>query len=166
MTTLEQKFNIIKTLDTWRWEQDEKGSGDKFYRFEIESYPFYDEYKNASEKGIISKELAKKILFAHYLLYICDRQMDYRFIFKYGGYVVAKIMENFINEFTYEPNIIKEAFMDFIDRYTYTLPKEKNGDVLSTAVYSHYLKAEEPENNKLRKDFKSKYKRFWMIIKN
>ena len=76
------EFDIIKTLDDWRWLQERD-----IYKYEISTYSFdtdFNNCKNEEEK----RELAINILLAHHLVYICDRQMDFRFIFYFGGYVI------------------------------------------------------------------------------
>jgi len=91
-----EKFNIIKTLEDWRWKQDIKE-----YFFEVSFYNFHNDIKNCFNKNkfeINDPNLAEKILLTHYLVYICDRQMDYRHVFKAGGYVVSHLVEEYLRQ--------------------------------------------------------------------
>lgn len=91
-----KKFQIIKTLEDWRWTQDKEE-----YFFETSTYCFKNNINNCFDKNNnnqLTEELAEKILLTHYLLYICDRQMDYRYIFKAGGYVISHMVEKYIKE--------------------------------------------------------------------
>ena len=151
------KFDIIRIFDEWRWSQQDTRLDDEIYEFEISTYPFYKTYKLFKEnKEELSVELAKKILFAHYLVYICDRQMDYRFVFKYGGYVIAQILEDYIKDFNWKsPSDYEDCFLEFIKKHTARI-KKKNTNNDNNGIYSHYLKAAKPDNN-LYKNLKKKY---------
>lgn len=136
------EFDIIKTLDDWRWLQERD-----IYKYEISTYSFdtdFNNCKNEEEK----RELAINILLAHHLVYICDRQMDFRFIFYFGGYVISKIMEDYLLE---RPNNTIE-FREFINNHTYIYPNE-----VGATDYTHYLKAGRPNNENFMNDFLSKY---------
>lgn len=133
------KFDIIKTFDDWRWEQDSD-----VYNYEISTYCFDTKLENKSDEE--RKNIAKKILLTHHLLYICDRQMDYRFIFYYGGYVVSKIVEDFLEEKENKQFNIE----NFIKKHTYSKPGKNN-------TFSHYLKVKKPDDNKLMLDFVKQY---------
>lgn len=89
---LELKLEIIKKLDKIRWQDRRKSF------FEISYYIDYVQDNLSASKAIknknFSKEIAEEILFTHYLLYICDKQMDYRHIFKLGGYVISNLVKN------------------------------------------------------------------------
>ena len=97
---IKQKFNVIKTLEEWRWEQNIKK-----YNFEISFFYFNKDCnkffnKKNNKFKIYKKNLAfaEQILLTHYLLYICDRQMDYRHIFKAGGYVVSHLVKEYLSQ--------------------------------------------------------------------
>ena len=141
------KFDIIKIFDEWRWKQDAD-----VYGYEIETYCFDTKLNGKSEEERIV--IAKKILLTHYLLYICDRQMDYRSIFYYGGYVVSRIVEDFFNEFS-DGKVEEEKFKKFIENHTEPYPKVKGDNV----NYSHYLKVIAPNNDDLKRAFSKKYKK-------
>lgn len=88
-----KKFNIIKTLDDWRWDisPNDVLEGYESYSFgETLTKCFDDKYEDK-----LTEELAEKVLLTHHLLYICNRQMDARRIFSDGAKVISNIVEKY-----------------------------------------------------------------------
>lgn len=94
-----KKFALIKALDDIRWST--KDGYERFYfetdyySFEVDNELFENENINKIKENI-NPQIAEKILLSHYLIYITNRQMDYRHIFKAGAYVLSKIAEEFL----------------------------------------------------------------------
>lgn len=132
-----KKFNIIKTLDDWRWDisPNDVLEGYKYYSFGETLKRCFDNKGNV----IIEKlgEIAEKVLLTHHLLYICNRQMDARRIFSDGAEVISNIVEKY-----YEKDL---KFDDYIDKKTKTRTVNMaDGTTKEEYKDSYFLKI--PEN--------------------
>ena len=138
MNITRNKLNVIKSLENWRWTQEEKE-----YSFESSFYCFKDNI-NEDEK------FAEKILLTHYLLYICDRQMDYRHIFKAGGYVVSHLVEEYIRQRKSKNYNWNEIFKictikkDSDNSYFLCAPIENN---IKSEIFKYFLDRDKIINN-------------------
>ena len=107
---LKQKIKFISCLDNIRWNDANKEK----YNFEISFYAYPTNLSKEMNDNA-KKLLAEKILLTHWLLYICDRQMDYRHIFKAGGYIISKIVNDFYKLNTHKS--FDDFFNSFCDFY-------------------------------------------------
>ncbi len=92
---IQDKIKLIKFIDDVRYQKDNID----VFKFET-SYYCFDVSEHFGQdyiaKKSLTKEIAEKILLTHYLLYICDRQMNFQYIFKSGGYVISQLVETFL----------------------------------------------------------------------
>lgn len=141
----DKKFDIIKTLEEWRWNQKIEE-----YRFETSFYSFKENIDKCFTDEVFKIEdetLAEKILLTHYLLYICDRQMDYRHIFKAGGYVVSYLVEEYIKLRNERANNSKNIEKSDLQKLFKICRKYKEKDKDGKVLYSYFLCAPIENNN-------------------
>lgn len=108
---INEKIKLIKFIDDTRYNKENLDIFDfetSYYCFDVSKYFTKSDgtYKFTSDE-----ETAEKILLTHYLLYICDRGMDFRYVFKQGGYVISQLVETFLNGKNY-----KTTFEKHVDR--------------------------------------------------
>lgn len=124
---IKSKFKLIKALDDSRWSNDNSEA----WQFETSFFSdsdLFDIFDNPTEKQ------AEAILLTHYLTYICDRQMPYRHIFRAGGYVISRIVEEYLNL-----DIRKQSDIDkLFESHFCSESEEKN------SKYKYYLYVETP----------------------
>ena len=141
---IKSKFKLIKALDDLRWSNDNSEA----WQFETSFFSdsdLFDIFDNPTEKQ------AEAILLTHYLTYICDRQMPYRHIFRAGGYVISRIVEEYLNL-----DIRKQSDIDkLFESHFCSESEEKN------SKYKYYLYVETPteeseKNIKILEYFKLK----------
>lgn len=134
---LETKLKLIKVLDDLRWSEDNLEA----WQFETSFFSDSDLF-NISDKP--TEKQAEAILLTHYLTYICDRQMPYRHIFKAGGYVISRIVEEYLNLDIKEKNDIDKLFERHFHPETVE-QKHKQNDI-DKSKYKYYLYVEITKN--------------------
>ena len=150
---IENKLKIIAWLESLRWKHAEENKSD------IIAYYCNDGLFSFAEDNT-SPESAEAILLAHYLVYICDRQMPYEEIFRGGGYTVSILVKKFIEErekICSSSQDKREAIRNLIKEMIEPEEKDNKNDN-SINKYSYYLCNDigESEKEHIKKYFEYK----------
>lgn len=142
-----RKLELIKNIDELRYYivdiEAIKFTTNSYY-FDVSKY--FDTSNKIKAKDNLSCETAEQILLTHYLLYVCDRQMDYRRIFRIGGFVMSKLVKTFLSE-----EMTEEVYDSHIDKNDVRFKAE----IENTDENENILKYIEKGKNNV--DFSSRY---------
>jgi len=154
---LHQKLKIIHWLESLRWADEDKIKKD----FETSFYHNKSFFLN--EDGSVKN--AEAILLTHYLVYICDRQMDYRYVFKAGGYTVSWLVEDFLNNLKSiieDKKSIRDKIVSLFKIHTNIEKREKKKkkENETQEKYSYFLRADLDENADENENIKTFFKNY------
>lgn len=101
LISIHDRVKLVKFMSDKRYAEDTFDMPDTIYGYDIKCI----------QNDNLSKALAEKILLTHYLVYICDRQMPYLYIFYVGGFVLSQLADEFTDK-TKVKDLI-EKYVDF-----------------------------------------------------